>query len=92
MKAAIYIEQGVTQIVLTPENEWEKNALKMIAESSGQESQTYWNKFYECQGGWYRQTQAVYDGYGDSRVADGSSLIFRINKKTEVHDLPSIPE
>ena len=90
MKAAIYIEQGVTQIVLTPENEWEKNALKMIAESSGQESQTYWDKFYECRGGWYRHGQATSDyGYGTS-VNDGSSLIFRINKKTEVHNLPDM--
>lgn len=94
MKAAIYIEQGVTQIVLTPENEWEKNALKMIADSSGQESQTYWDKFYECRGGWYRHGQAItdYGGYSSATVTEGSSLMFRINKKTEVRDLPEIQQ
>jgi hypothetical protein len=81
MKSAIYINEGTTQVVLTPENEWEKSALKMIANSSGQESQVYWDKFYDCQGGWYRQGQAIYSGYGEDRLADDTSLMFRINKK-----------
>ena len=36
MKTAIYIENGDTQLVLTPENEWEKNVITSI--NKGQES------------------------------------------------------
>jgi hypothetical protein len=75
MTAAIYINEGLTQIVLTPENEWEKNALKMI-ESSGKVS-TFYGGFYYCQGGWIREQ------YADQR----DSLIFVIDKRME--ELPT---
>lgn len=84
MKSSIYIDQGTTQIVLTPENEWERHALKMIAGSSGQESQTYWGNFFECEGGWYRHTTHPYC----TEVRKDDSLMFRINKKNENKDLP----
>ena len=32
MKTAIYIENGRSQIVLTPENDWEKQVIKGIAD------------------------------------------------------------
>lgn len=70
MKAAIYINEGNTQVVLTPENEWEKAALKMIG--SENQVQTFWGQFYECQGGWYRQPQ--YSDYAHE------SLMFRVAK------------
>lgn len=59
MKSAIYLNEGTTQVVLTPENEWEKSALK----------------FYECQGGWYRQPS-----YSEYQSEEKNSLIFRIEK------------
>lgn len=71
MKVAIYINEGTTQVVLTPENEWEKNALKMIKSSSN--VQTFWGEFYECRGGWFRQPE--YDDYSHN------SLMFRIDKE-----------
>lgn len=77
MKSAIYIEDGVTQIALTPENEWEKNALKMINSSAN--VQSFWGGFYECRGGWFRHNAENYPQ---------DSLMFRIDKKTEVHELP----
>lgn len=87
MKSAIYLDEGTTQVVLTPENEWERTALKMIADSAGQQTLTFWDKFYDCKGGWFRQGQAVYDGYATrDRIADDASLMFRINKR-----LPDIP-
>ena len=79
MKAAIYLEGSTTQVVLTPENEWERSALKMISQSNA--VQTFWGKFYECQGGWLRQGQA-YGGY-DSKPLNDTSLMFRIDKRIE---------
>ena len=70
MKSAIYIEDGVTQVVLTPENEWERNSLKLIKNTS--DLQIFEGGFYACQGGWYRHNQGT--GYNES------SLIFRVNK------------
>jgi hypothetical protein len=83
VKSAIYINEGTTQVVLTPENEWEKSALKMIAKSDGQETKTYYGQFYECGGGWYRQPEyfSGHCGYHGNNLED--SLIFRIDKRME---------
>jgi hypothetical protein len=53
MKTAIYIEQGVTQLVLTPENQWERNALSSLKEGS---VSFHRGSFYACQGGYNRQS------------------------------------
>lgn len=53
MKTAIYIEDGVVQLVLTPENEFEKNALRSF-ENKPLETSMYTGEFYACQGGWMR--------------------------------------
>lgn len=68
MKAAIYINEGTTQIVLTPENQWEINSLKLI--QSSEKVAKFWGEFYECRGGWYRESSA----------GSNESLIFRIDK------------
>lgn len=73
MKTAIYIEDGIVQLVLTPENEFEKNALKSF-EDKPTETQIFTGAFYDCRGGWIRQTR-YYDGvYGQS---EDRSLILR---------------
>ena len=62
MKTAIYITEGSTQVVLTPENEWEKQVIASIEQ--GQKSLSiYRGGFYECQGGWVRQS-----GYEESLI------------------------
>lgn len=53
MKTAIYIEDGVVQLVLTPENEFERNALKSIQDKPTDTSIKA-GSFYHCQGGWTR--------------------------------------
>ena len=53
MKTAIYIEQGSTQLVLTPETEWEKSVIGCIEQSSSNVLITR-ASFYECRGGYYR--------------------------------------
>ena len=54
MKTAIYIEEGVTQLVLTPENEWEKQVIRSIENGQRQVS-IIRGSFYECRGRWIRQ-------------------------------------
>ncbi len=47
MKTAIYIEDGVTQLVITPVTEFEKNALKsMRGDDIGFE--IFDGSFYDC--------------------------------------------
>lgn len=64
MKAAIYIREGRTQVVLTPESDWEKNALTAIEETPQGDLIIHRGSFYDCRGGWTRE------GSGDA------SLIF----------------
>jgi len=52
MKTAIYMEDGVLQLVLTPTNEFEKKAL---ANFEPGEARVENGSFYECQGGFHRQ-------------------------------------
>jgi len=80
MKTAIYIEDGITQVVLTPETEFEKQALKQIG-SSDVSAQIFSGTFYECMGGWTRQSR----NYGNS---DQQSIILRVGKNPE----PEIPK
>jgi hypothetical protein len=72
MKTAIYIEDGRLQVVITPESEFDKKALSTL-ENRPLEAQIFSGSFYDCRGGWVRQSayQANYSG-GDR------SLIVRI--------------
>lgn len=54
MKTAIYIRNGRTQVVLTPENDIEKMAIKTIEDSEHSLTLAR-GTFYDCQGGWTRQ-------------------------------------
>lgn len=71
MKSAIYIRDGRTQVVLTPESDIEKMALSSVEKGSGSQLQTYRGSFYDCRGGWVRQ------GPGDE------SLIFVVTATPE---------
>ncbi len=53
MKTAIYILEGLTQVVLTPETTWEKTALEGLKEKVCVEIKR--GGFYHCHGGWDRQ-------------------------------------
>jgi hypothetical protein len=72
MKSAIYLNETNTQLVLTPENEWEQNVLKMVHNTY---TDTYYAGFYECQGGWIRHAQHEYQK---------DSLIFRLQQKADL--------
>jgi hypothetical protein len=53
MKIALYIEHGYEQIVLTPENDSEKDILGKMHDGTRVLNVTK-GAFYHCQGGWVR--------------------------------------
>ncbi len=82
MKTAIYIEDGTVQLVLTPESEFEKNALSLFREKP-MEARIFSGTFYDCRGGWVRQND-FHTGftYGGKNPND-ESLILRYSKPQE---------
>lgn len=72
MKVAIYIEQGVTQLVLTPTTDWERAVTDKLVPSGDSTVRVRRGEFYECQGGWFR--------HGAFPHANEKSLILRIDE------------
>jgi hypothetical protein len=60
MKIALYIEDGLEQIVLTPESDTEKGILGKLRDKD-REMSIHQGTFYACQGGWTRQAQRSSD-------------------------------
>lgn len=81
MKTAIYIEDGVVQLVITPESAFEKNALSQFT-GKGLQARLFSGSFYDCRGGWVRQ-KAYYPRYeyGMPKNDDDNSLILRIDEQ-----------
>jgi hypothetical protein len=75
MKTALYVDEGVTQVILTPESDWEKKAIKAIRES-GVELEILHGHFYECRGGWTRPS--MHHGVHESSI---DSLMLRLKVK-----------
>ena len=65
MKTAIYIENGLTQLVLTPQSDFEKGVVSKI-EKGEQGISIHTGRFYLCQGGWI--TQGRYSDTDDSLI------------------------
>lgn len=53
MKTAIYIEDGVTQLVLTPETEWERSVIERVEQGTRRLTVSR-GQFYNCASGWTR--------------------------------------
>lgn len=77
MKTAIYIEDGVVQLIITPETEFEKNALSSF-EGKELQTQIFSGSFYDCRGGWVRQKAYYPNAYQPDINAD-RSIILRVN-------------
>ena len=77
MKIALYIEDGLEQIVLTPETETEKGIVGKMHDNSRTLS-IYRGGFYPCMGGWTRHYNTV-----------GESTIIVLRPKEERHDQES---
>ena len=67
MRVAIYLESGETQVILTPENDWEDDVCTALEDGKGLSIMR--GQFYECHGGWFRQGP------------DKDSLMIRINNE-----------
>lgn len=91
MKTAIYIEDGVVQLVLTPEDEFEKNIIGSL-ENKSTVTEVVSGGFYDCRGGWTRMRETesinVLVGAGSSLNVRERSLIIRTKKvePTRNHD------
>lgn len=72
MKTAIYIEDGVVQLVLTPENEFERSTLGSF-EGKSMVTEVRAGSFYNCGGGWARHS------------ANDRSLIIRTETMNEAN-------
>ncbi len=75
MKTAIYIEDGVVQLVITPESEFEKQSLRSFSDKSIS-AKIMTGSFYDCRGGWVRQ-QPYYAEFPHSVDQGDQSLILR---------------
>ena len=53
MKTTLVIQDGVNQIVLTPESDYEKNILNLVNPKDIETTIKVGN-FTDCQGGWVR--------------------------------------
>ena len=77
MKTAIYVEDGIVQLVITPEGEFEQDALSTL---HGKEidASIFTGQFYDCRGGWIRQREyennISYTSLSDS-MADKSLIL-----------------
>lgn len=81
MKTAIYIEDGVVQLVITPESEFEKNAVSQFSDAPT-ETKIFSGSFYDCRGGWTRQS-AYYNSssmFSGGKDLSDKSLIIRTQK------------
>jgi hypothetical protein len=77
MKIALYIENGLEQVVLTPESKLEADILGKIHDGSRQ-IELKRGDFYECRGGWVRWKQPRTRGmfsYSDENDHDESTMI-----------------
>lgn len=81
MKIALYIEDGLEQIVLTPEGDTEKAILAKIHDGS-RSIDLKRGSFYECRGGYARyapryMTSGMYSP-SESRSDDSTMIVLRV--------------
>jgi len=76
MKIALYIEDGLEQIVLTPETETEQSILGNL-HSGGRDLQIVRGAFYGCRGGWVRFKASSYSAYGSLDEDDSTMIVLR---------------
>ena len=80
MKTAIYIEDGVVQLVITPESEFEKNAVSTFRDKP-LDVKLFSGSFYDCRGGWIRQKGYYQPNYGNYGDGNDKSLILTVREE-----------
>jgi len=79
MKTAVYEEDGIMQLVLTPETDFEKDALERFDRCKIHAEITM-GAFYDCQSGWIRQKEIRRDYIsGDRWSQHDHSLIIKMD-------------
>lgn len=90
MKIALYIEDGLEQIVLTPESDTEKGILGKMHDGS-RDLDIKKGSFFSCQGGWTRHgIHFSSDVYGRAEANDESTMII-LKQKSKGTGEPSLP-
>jgi len=76
MKTSTYIEDGIVQLVVTPESEFEQNALSTFREKP-LDAKLFSGSFYDCRGGWIMQSAHYPDRnyYGERNHKDQSLIL-----------------
>ena len=84
LKTAIYIEDGTVHLVITPESDFEKNALSTFQDHE-LDAKLYCGSFYDCRGGWVRQAGYYQPGFMgiQGTLSNDESLILRIKTKEQ---------
>jgi hypothetical protein len=85
VKIALYIEDGLEQIVLTPTSETEKAILEKIHDGT-RELSIKRGEFYGCRGGWMRQKKQYQSLYGSDEPNDESTMIILRERTTEARE------
>lgn len=75
MKTAIYIEDGVTQLVLTPQTEWEQKVVDMITDGN--------RNISIIKGSFYEGRKNDCDYFKRSEYVDDESLIIKTSIKSD---------
>jgi hypothetical protein len=81
MKIALYIEDGVEQIVLTPQTDYEKKMLALLHDQT-RVVEIKDGSCYECNGGYVRHGYVGGSYYDSTRNADNSTMLV-LRRKVE---------
>ena len=87
MKIALYIEDGLEQIVLTPTTETEKGILGKLHDDS-RELAIHRGEFYPCKGGWTRHQERRHSGIYDLNKGDGGNSTMIVLRPVDPQDSP----
>lgn len=78
MRIALYLEDGLEQVVLTPETDAESSILEKLHDGT-RELSIYRGSFYDCRGGWKRYTpfQPSSFAYGTDSGDESTLIVLR---------------
>lgn len=82
MKIALYIEDGLEQIVLTPEGDTERSILAKLTDET-RTLEIKHGSFYECRGGWMRHKASFIGLYDRERKDDDSTMLVLRQRQPE---------
>lgn len=83
MNIALYIEDGLEQIVLTPQTDYEKKMLALL-HNQQRKVEIKEGMFYHCKGGWMRHGDLGYSSYDPPGFRnENNSTILVLTEKDE---------